>query len=79
MLSLLTEWQTFLILIAINSVSCSVIRQDLQPETNLLNFLGFMENFPACRPGACKIFQQSQLGNRLTRILYQRKKVIGRE
>ena len=27
-----------------------------------LNFLGFITNYPACRPAACKKFQQSQLG-----------------
>ena len=27
----------------------------------LLNFLGFIKNYPACRPAACKKFQQSQL------------------
>ena len=29
---------------------------------NLLSFLGFIKNYPACRPAACKKFQQSQLG-----------------
>ena len=28
----------------------------------LLNFLGLIKNYPACRPAACKKFQQSQLG-----------------
>ena len=28
----------------------------------LLNFLGFIKNYAACRPAACKKFQQSQLG-----------------
>ena len=27
-----------------------------------LNCLGFIKNFPACRPAACKKFKQSQLG-----------------
>ena len=28
----------------------------------ILNFLGFIKNYPACRPAACKKFKQSQLG-----------------
>ena len=28
----------------------------------LLNFLGCIKNYPACRPAACKKFQQSRLG-----------------
>ena len=33
----------------------------------LLNFLRFIKNYPACRPAACKKFQQSQLGQKLNR------------
>ena len=29
----------------------------------LLIFLGFIKNYPACSPAACKKFQQSQLGD----------------
>ena len=29
----------------------------------ILNFLGFIKHCPACRPAACKKFQQSQLGH----------------
>ena len=28
-----------------------------------LNFLGFLKNYPACRPAACKKLLQSQLGS----------------
>ena len=28
----------------------------------ILKFLGFIKNYPACRPAACKKFKQSQLG-----------------
>ena len=40
---------------------CSVILQNLPSEIPL-NFLGFINNYPACRPAACKKFLQSQLG-----------------
>ena len=57
----------------------------------LLNFLGFIKNYPACRPAACKKFQQSQLwlavynmaevlsslnGGRFLEVLPARKKMI---
>ena len=44
-----------------SSGKCSVILQDLPPVVPL-NFLGFIKNYPACRPAACKKFLQSQLG-----------------
>ena len=44
----------------------------------LLKFLGFIQNYAACRPAACKKFQQSQLGKSLNfyyngRMLYLNK------
>ena len=45
-----------------SSGKCSVILQNLPSELPL-NFLGFINNYPACRPATCKKFLQSQLGN----------------
>ena len=47
-----------------SSGKCSVILQNLPPEMSL-NFLGFIKNYPACRPAACKKLLQSQLGKSL--------------
>ena len=33
-----------------------------------LNFLGFITNYPVCRPAACKKFQQFQLGRKLQNL-----------
>ena len=35
----------------------------------LLNFLDFIKNYTACRPAACKKFQQSQLGWLITVLI----------
>ena len=44
-----------------SSGKCSIILQHLPSELPL-NFLGFIINYPACRPAACKKFLLSQLG-----------------
>ena len=44
-----------------SSEICSVILKNLPSELPL-NFLGFINNYPARRPAACKKFLQSQLG-----------------
>ena len=43
------------------------MRRSYNTAGRLLNFLCFMKNYPACRLGACKTYQQSRLGMCLIR------------
>ena len=52
-----------------SSGKCSVILQNLPSELPL-NILGFINNYPACRPAALKKFLQSQLGKSSIFIAY---------
>ena len=53
-------YEVFIFKFNCSSGKCSVTIQNLPSEIPL-NFLGFINNYPACRPAACKKFLQSQL------------------
>ena len=50
-------------------MQCKSTRFTTEP---LLNFLVFIKIYPACRPAACKKFQQSQLGTERARMTLQK-------